>query len=78
MLSFLNRFFLLLIRELSVLLLSSPFLCYLPDALIHTSPYYTLSFPPPTTTCRVRPWLVPKSRLYPQSDLLYYYELTFL
>ena len=26
--------------------------------------------PPPTTTCRIRPWLVPKSRLYPQSDLL--------
>ncbi|KAH9957335.1 hypothetical protein BC827DRAFT_710584 [Russula dissimulans] len=35
----------------------------LPDALIHTSPYYSLSFPHlpsrSQTTCRFRPWLAP-------------------
>ena len=48
-----------------------PFLC---DALIHTSHYYSLSFPafPAPSTRRVRPWLALKSRLYTQSGLYYY------
>jgi hypothetical protein len=58
----------------SVFLSSSPFsflFFFLQDALIHTSPYYFLSFPPGPHVVFVL-GSHPKSRLYPQSDLYYY------
>src|SRR5712671_3126895 len=49
----------------------------LPDALIHTSPYHSLSFPPLVPSTDHLSFLSLahfQSRLYPQSDL-YYYEV---